>query len=185
MSGNSPEYMRAYREANREHLREVNRVWREAHREELRAYERARYEANADSNRALARERHKRNAERQNARRREHYWRNVEANRERAREHGRQNRERRRAVEARRRARKLGNGIVELVDRRVVLERASGRCGICGGPVDPQDFHVDHITPVSLGGEESYTNTQPAHPLCNLRKGTRLLEAQMQLELAA
>jgi 5-methylcytosine-specific restriction endonuclease McrA len=27
--------------------------------------------------------------------------------------------------------------------------------------------------PLALGGEHSYANTQVAHPLCNLRKGSR------------
>jgi 5-methylcytosine-specific restriction endonuclease McrA len=62
---------------------------------------------------------------------------------------------------------------VEDVDSLVVLERHDGACGICGGDVDPFDFHVDHIVPLARGGEHSYRNTQPAHPVCNLRKGVK------------
>lgn len=61
----------------------------------------------------------------------------------------------------------------EHVDSLVVLERADGACGICGGDLDPLDFHVDHVVPLALGGFHSYANTQPAHPLCNTRKGAR------------
>lgn len=62
---------------------------------------------------------------------------------------------------------------VEDVDPLVVLERHDGVCGICGGDVDPFAFHVDHIVPLSKGGEHSYANTQAAHPVCNMRKGAK------------
>jgi 5-methylcytosine-specific restriction endonuclease McrA len=77
---------------------------------------------------------------------------------------------------AARRARKRGQ-FVEKVYRSKVLRLHSGRCGICGDPVDPTDFHVDHVIPLARGGEHSYANTQPAHPPCNLRKAASLVGA--------
>lgn len=71
--------------------------------------------------------------------------------------------------EAARRARKLDQ-FVEQVDALLVLELCDGVCGICEEDVDPLDFHVDHIIPLARGGDHSYANTQPAHPVCNLRK---------------
>ena len=56
------------------------------------------------------------------------------------------------------------------------LELADGVCGICGEDVDPTNYHVDHIVPISRGGEHSYANTQPAHPACNQRKHNKLQE---------
>ena len=76
-------------------------------------------------------------------------------------------------VAASRRAR-IRDQFVEHVDREVLLERHHGICGICHAPVDPDDFHVDHIFPIALGGDHSYANTQPAHPDCNRRKGARV-----------
>jgi 5-methylcytosine-specific restriction endonuclease McrA len=70
--------------------------------------------------------------------------------------------------------------LLEKVEPLVVLERHEGLCGICGEPVNPARFDVDHIVPLARGGEHSYANTQPAHPACNARKGARLPE-----ELAA
>jgi 5-methylcytosine-specific restriction endonuclease McrA len=67
-----------------------------------------------------------------------------------------------------RRARLRGADVVLSL---VVLERDDGTCGICGGDVDPTDFHVDHVEPLALGGEHSYANVQAAHPDCNRRKG--------------
>lgn len=58
------------------------------------------------------------------------------------------------------------------VDRGRVFAAHHGRCGICGEAVDPDNFHVDHILPLARGGEHSYENTQPAHPICNQRKYT-------------
>lgn len=77
-----------------------------------------------------------------------------------------------RRASAVRRARKKNAEVVEHVEPLVVLERDDGVCGICGHDVDPMNYHVDHIVPLSVGGEHSYANTQTAHPNCNRRKGT-------------
>lgn len=76
------------------------------------------------------------------------------------------------AREADRRA-MIAGAFVEAVHPLVVLELADGVCGICGKDVDVREYQVDHIEPVSLGGEHSYSNTQPAHPRCNISKGNR------------
>lgn len=62
-------------------------------------------------------------------------------------------------------------------------------CALCGRPIDyslgyvvdlrtgkrrmhPMAFVVDEIVPVSMGGDPlSFANTQPAHWICNARKG--------------
>lgn len=59
---------------------------------------------------------------------------------------------------------------IEDVRPAVVYERCGGKCGICGSPVDRQSFEVDHIIPLSRGGEHSYANTQAAHRRCNRKK---------------
>jgi 5-methylcytosine-specific restriction endonuclease McrA len=69
-------------------------------------------------------------------------------------------------------ARKRGASKAEYIDRTIVFERDEGICGICGGEADASDFHVDHVIPLSRGGEHTYTNVQVAHPLCNQRKGS-------------
>jgi 5-methylcytosine-specific restriction endonuclease McrA len=63
---------------------------------------------------------------------------------------------------------------VESVDRQIVLERDEGICGICGLPTDRDDFHVDHVIPLSKGGLHCYANVQVAHPFCNIGKGAKL-----------
>lgn len=74
---------------------------------------------------------------------------------------------------ARYKARKRNAPVVENVKRQVVFERDEGVCGICGEPVDPRNFHVDHVVALANGGEHSYRNVQVAHPRCNQSKGDR------------
>jgi 5-methylcytosine-specific restriction endonuclease McrA len=46
-------------------------------------------------------------------------------------------------------------------------------CGICTEFIDG-DYHIDHIIPLSKGGEHSVANLQLAHPFCNRSKSNRL-----------
>jgi 5-methylcytosine-specific restriction endonuclease McrA len=55
-----------------------------------------------------------------------------------------------------------------------VWERDEGVCGICGTAADLSDWHLDHVVPLSKGGEHSYANTQVSHPVCNLRKHAKV-----------
>lgn len=61
--------------------------------------------------------------------------------------------------------------------------KAQGRpCWLCGGPIDyslpaghPMSFEVDEIVPVSRGGSPiDRANVQPAHRICNQRRGNRM-----------
>jgi 5-methylcytosine-specific restriction endonuclease McrA len=72
---------------------------------------------------------------------------------------------------AKRRARKKNAPILEAIEHAVVFERDGGVCGICGVLVDPANWHLDHVIPLSRGGEHSYANVQVSHPTCNLSKG--------------
>lgn len=80
-----------------------------------------------------------------------------------------------------RRARKKGV-TVEPVSIARVAERDGFMCGICETRVDmhlayPDPFSqsLDHVLPLSKGGEHSYANTQLAHLRCNVSKGNRVL----------
>jgi 5-methylcytosine-specific restriction endonuclease McrA len=72
-----------------------------------------------------------------------------------------------------RRARKLDQ-FVEAVDPKIVYQMHGGCCGICRQFVTEEDFHVDHIMPLSHGGLHAYINCQPAHSHCNLSKGAKV-----------
>lgn len=78
----------------------------------------------------------------------------------------------------RRRARMYGNGRVEDVSRAQLGKRDGWLCGICREPIDPRvawpdqmSASVDHVIPLSHGGEHTYVNCRIAHWICNVRRG--------------
>lgn len=80
------------------------------------------------------------------------------------------NKERYYAHAKKRKALLRGATQAETVYRSVVWERDSGTCGICNKLADPRKWHLDHIVPLSKGGQHTYSNVQVAHPSCNLSK---------------
>lgn len=134
------------------------------------AYNREYYAKNADARAKYYESRRDELIEAMRRRRAE----NVERDRERSRLWHKQNRDRHNELNRNYRARRRGQ-FVETVVPLVVLERDDGVCGICGGDVDPFDFHVDHKVPISRGGLHSYDNVHVAHPMCNWRKADKTL----------
>lgn len=68
----------------------------------------------------------------------------------------------------------------EPVNRMKVFARDKWRCQLCGKPVDrdakaphPLSVTLDHVVPMSVGGDHTYANVQCAHFLCNSIKGNR------------
>ena len=80
-----------------------------------------------------------------------------------------------------------------IVDRNITLERLyeinEGRCALCGGHCDWNDFYfnddgvfvakgnypsIDHIKPISRGGLHSWNNVQLAHIMCNTVKANKV-----------
>lgn len=59
--------------------------------------------------------------------------------------------------------------------RAAVIKRDGMVCGLCGDAVlEMAAVHIDHIMPVSLGGETTLDNLQVAHAFCNMSKGNRV-----------
>lgn len=48
---------------------------------------------------------------------------------------------------------------------------AGARCENCGKPL-PNDWHGDHKTPWSAGGQTDVANGQALCPECNIKKGS-------------
>src|SRR5690348_6923173 len=63
----------------------------------------------------------------------------------------------------------------EPINRLSFLARDRGICHICSEEVNPLDYHLDHVVPLAKGGSHTYDNLKIAHPVCNLRKGAKLL----------
>jgi len=65
---------------------------------------------------------------------------------------------------------------VTVQERQFIAERARGRCEYCRSPVDfaTQSFSVEHICPISRGGETSRNNLALACPGRNGHKYTKI-----------
>lgn len=80
------------------------------------------------------------------------------------------------------RAAKLrGSPVAEPISRRDIYDRDGGRCHICGKHVPLTAFHLDHLIPLSRGGEHVLENVRVAHPFCNLSRGPGREPAQLLL----
>ena len=98
------------------------------------------------------------------------------------------------ATARRRRARIRGQGF-EFFTETDVLNKYGNICHICAIEIDisaPRGgrskgalelgwelgLHIDHVIPISKGGSDTLDNVRPAHAICNLRKGTNLMEGK-------
>lgn len=94
----------------------------------------------------------------------------------------------RRRAKGNRRARHAGATVVECIWLPIIAERDGYRCGLCRRRVNmtlkvphSKAPTLDHIVPLTKGGDHSKANTQLAHFLCNSRKGDRVGDIQLAL----
>lgn len=160
------EYGRRWREKNRDKDRAASQRWRDAHPD--RARERVEVWRAANPDRRLEQDASYRERNREVIRPRAATW----AQKWRA-NNRTEARSRARVLQNRRRA-KLLAAFVEDVYVEALFERDNGLCGICGLLVTQTDWSVDHVVPLSKGGEHSYANTQLTHLICNVRKNNRI-----------
>jgi len=77
---------------------------------------------------------------------------------------------RRRVNQAKRRARKAESaGVYTAEDINTLYHKQKGRCAVCKNRLG-EDFHIDHILPVALRGDNSRLNIQLLCISCNLSK---------------
>lgn len=70
----------------------------------------------------------------------------------------------------------------------MVIETYGTNCHLCGGEVDllaprtpgkpgwEKSLHVDHVVPLSRGGDDTLENVRPSHGKCNVKKHNRIVE---------
>ena len=166
-------YYKQWRKENKEYKKQKDREWRENNRERYlatsEAYRKANpykmkewHAANKDKEKVWEEE----NKEKRRAVSRK--WR--KANREYFAKWKRDNIEKVRDATVRRRAR-LKDAFVADVSRQEIFERDGGKCHICKGFVDPKDWHLEHLVPISKGGTHEPNNVSVSHPKCNQMKG--------------
>ena len=78
--------------------------------------------------------------------------------------------------------------IDEVIDSAVLYVRDKGICSLCNTYVpkglkwpEPMAATMDHIIPLTKGGEHSWKNVALAHFICNTRKNNRIQTQQMRL----
>ncbi len=79
------------------------------------------------------------------------------------------------------RARKRHAPRVEAIDRALIFLRDQWICQLCHRKVQPEKASIDHVIPLSKGGEHTYRNLVLVHRLCNSSKGNRAVPQQMRL----
>jgi hypothetical protein len=77
-----------------------------------------------------------------------------------------------------RRRERIKTASIEVVVREKVFDRDKWRCAMCGvktikAPYMKNSAELDHIVPLSLGGQHSYANTQCSCRACNGSKGAK------------
>lgn len=83
------------------------------------------------------------------------------------------NPEKRRSYEQNRRARKKNNGGKISPDlAKKLYEKQKGKCICCKQSLG-KDYHLDHIMPLALGGNNEDWNIQLLKTSCNLQKGAK------------
>ena len=78
--------------------------------------------------------------------------------------------------------------VIELVTASYLYRRDGGKCQICKRKVNmklkhphPMSASIDHIIPVSKGGEHTKKNTRLAHMICNARRQDHYENDQLRL----
>jgi 5-methylcytosine-specific restriction endonuclease McrA len=149
---------KSYYLANRERLNAINRDNYYKHIEEAREYKRKYYHA------------HRAEIIKYNT-----DW--IKNNKDKYKRYAKKNRATHLSLRAeheqRRRARKR-NATVEKVNRDDIIKRDKSTCQICGKLLSKKEITLDHIIPLSRGGEHSKSNLQVACNSCNCKKSSKI-----------
>lgn len=147
------------------------------------------YNANAEHCRALAIAWNRANPERKSAAAKAWYARNPERTAEKVRAWRLANVETVRLIARQsaqlRRARKRG-AEYEKISLTEIWVRDAGICWLCEEAIDPdvlwpdpRSVSLDHIIPLARGGGHTAQNVALAHLVCNMRKGTKMVDQRM------
>lgn len=189
----SKEYRHQYYLLHKDEILRKNREYRAKHRDEERVKRRARYFRNHDKEKEVRREWRVKNAvkvrEYNHEYFRQHPDKNIKwrkQNLPRAKELDRiwriTNPQKKQESVMRRRVRQIGNG-VEKYSRIEVIRRDGSRCHICGKKVKKTEITLDHLIPISRGGQDIFSNVRVAHKSCNSARGPGRIPAQLMLTI--
>jgi 5-methylcytosine-specific restriction endonuclease McrA len=187
---------RDYRQKNLTKIREQERLSRQNHAAEISVRRKQKRAENPEIERERDRNRYSTQHEARRATGRQSYQTNRPArlqsmrqrridNPEKVKEERRQDRirhpERIRIAVRKRLATIKHAPITEDIDILIVAERDHWKCHICLKIVTKKNWSIDHLIPLSKGGNHTYENVALAHRSCNSRRGAGRLPAQLRL----
>lgn len=163
-------YNKAYREANKERLKEYNKTYRESHKEKIKAY----LEANKDKIKDRCKAYQEANKESLKEYRKEY----QEANKEKRKEYNKTynktyreaNKDKKNIHHRNRRARKRNaEGSHTAADIQQLLTLQRKKCAVCHTSIT-KGYHVDHVIPLAMNGSNDKYNLQLLCAPCNISK---------------
>ncbi len=180
-------YSKAWAAANREKSREIKAKWAKENPEKIRAKNARYYQENREALLEKAREWERKNRDKSNAS--DRAWRRANPERHKAAYTARRkkNPEQYKAVQAAYRKRNPESVRFRDYARRAIGKRSTGNakgliarliklqrglCPCCKQPLG-DDFHLDHITPLSRGGAAGEENIQLMRAICNQQKSAK------------
>lgn len=178
------EYNRLYTEEHHEYYNEISRQsnarCRAKDPEKHRAKQREYYHKDVDHSRKLLRDWRKKNGDRVRCYKRISYAKHADSIRGYSREWAKANPLKRRVSESGRRARKRSaQGSYTDVDIQSMLKDQKGLCKYCSKDISNQ-YHIDHVVPLSRGGSNELSNLVLSCSHCNLSKGKKMLNEWME-----
>ena len=176
-SNRAKELASQWRKNNPDRCKELNRQWREDNLGKSKELNRQWRKDNLGKSKELNRQWRKDNPDRCKKLSRQWYEKNIDKHREYGLQWAIKNSDKKNKKSAER-YRKLGGRKPRRYWPDLYL-RDGPVCGICKEFLNPiiEDFHVDHIIPVSKGGSSEKENLQISHSVCNLEKHANILES--------
>jgi len=147
---------------------------------------RIRYQNNIIKERERSKKYRENNLEKEIKRRKEYYIKNKEIIKEKRDKYRKENPESIKNFNNARRAHKKGSKHEKYsIDE--ILTLYGNNCYICDLPIDlekprkvgvfgwEEGLHIDHVIPISKGGDDTIDNVRPTHGKCNISKGSSLI----------
>lgn len=166
--------VRVSSEKNRPARREANREWRNKNKDYVKKSKREYVEKNREKVLEAKRRYYQENKEKCLEQGRAH----KAANKERYQEMGRRWREKNRVkvrLNNRKRKERIKNAegdhtAEDIINLMAIQKR---KCAGCFNKINGENYHVDHVQPITLGGTNWPSNLQILCPTCNMSKGGR------------
>lgn len=183
-----------YRMKNREHLNQKSKKYAEKNADSIREYKKRYYQKNAETIKERTRKNQKENIEYKRQKDRDYYKNNSDTVKQRVKKWVQENKEARRQIawrgNVKRRSYKYHVNFTKL-DRKRILDRDDWVCQCCGIDVHDKSganwnthdkAHIDHIIPISKGGDSKPYNLRTLCRTCNLTKSNKEDE-QLELQI--